>query len=164
MRCVAPVFAITDGNIFWRRYHVALQTYSVRQKSTVPVAIASLSHDGGLVESLERLRGLGLRVFESAGTVQPLDMSHFNVQLDIEWTIHMRIGHEVCEPNRLVSILISGVISRSPDLRRCELSHVMSSAFCLKLVSFLEPLHLGSLRHARFVCVHAVPRRRHCVT
>jgi hypothetical protein len=48
-----------------------------------------------------------------------------------------------------LSILISRVISRSPDLGRCELSHVMSSAFCLKLVSFLEPLHPGSLRHAR---------------
>jgi hypothetical protein len=46
---------------------------------------------------------------------------------------------------RRLSVLISLVISRSLDLRRCELSHVMSSAFCLKLVSFLGPLHLGSL-------------------
>ena len=35
----------------------------------------------------------------------------------------------------------------------------MSSAFCLKLVSFLEPLHLGSLRHARLSAGGASPTR-----
>jgi hypothetical protein len=29
-------------------------------------------------------------------------------------------------------VLIPDVILRSPDLRRCELSHLVSSAFCLK--------------------------------
>jgi hypothetical protein len=48
------------------------------------------------------------------------------------------------------------------ELRRCKLSHVMSSAVCLKLVSFFRVPHLGSLRHALLVGVHAVPQsRRH---
>ena len=50
------------------------------------------------------------------------------------------------------------------ESRRCELSHVVSSAFCLKLVSFLQALHLRSLRHALLVGVNAAPQGRHCVT
>jgi hypothetical protein len=37
----------------------------------------------------------------------------------------------------LLWVPISDVILGFPDLRRCKLSHVVSSAFCLKLVSFL---------------------------
>jgi hypothetical protein len=37
-----------------------------------------------------------------------------------------------------VSVLIFDVISREPDLRLCTVSQVMSSAACLKLVSFFE--------------------------
>lgn len=38
---------------------------------------------------------------------------------------------------------MSDVISRSPDLRRCQLSHTVLSAFCLIFVSFLQALRLG---------------------
>jgi hypothetical protein len=37
-----------------------------------------------------------------------------------------------------VSLLKSRVTPRPPDLRRCELSHAMSSRIRLKLVSFLQ--------------------------
>jgi hypothetical protein len=37
-----------------------------------------------------------------------------------------------------LSVLIFDVISREPDLRLCTVSQVMSSAACLKLMSFFE--------------------------
>src|SRR6185503_18481902 len=43
-----------------------------------------------------------------------------------------------------VSVLICGVVSGSPDLRSCKLSHVVSSAGCLIFVSFLQEKRLSN--------------------
>lgn len=45
-------------------------------------------------------------------------------------------------------VLISSVISRSADVLRCAESHVVSSGFCLKCVSFLDG-HQASLARRR---------------
>jgi hypothetical protein len=59
---------------------------------------------------------------------------------------------------------IPRVISRFPDLGRCQLSHIVSSAFCLKLVSFLQALFLGSLGMLRSSVGAQGQLGRHCVT
>ncbi|MDT5200301.1 MAG: hypothetical protein QOE52_2722 [Mycobacterium sp.] len=54
-----------------------------------------------------------------------------------------------------VSILKLRVIFGRAELRRCKLSHVMSSTVRLKLVSFVQVPRLDSLRHVPVVVSHA---------
>src|SRR3981081_2143169 len=73
-----------------------------------------------------------------------------DVQLDIEWTFGMKIGHENCEATAAaavggLSVLKFRVIFRPSELHRCSLSHIVSSGFCLRFVSFLPHAKLGEL-------------------
>jgi hypothetical protein len=66
------------------------------------------------------------------------DNSHFRVQLwtsggHLKWELDIRNGNR--QP---LYLLKPRVIWRSPDLRRCESYHAMSSSTRLKLVSLLQ--------------------------
>ena len=66
-----------------------------------------------------------------------------DVQLDIEWTFGMKIGHENCEATAAaavggLSVLKFRVIFRPSELHRCSLSHAVSSGLSLRFMSFLQ--------------------------
>ena len=60
-------------------------------------------------------------------------------QLAIQWSFQMGFGHEVWEVTGVhLSVLKFAVISRCPDLLRCDASHTMSSSIRLISVSFFD--------------------------
>src|SRR4029077_16529846 len=76
---------------------------------------------------------------------------HLNSEDDIEFETH--IGGEK------LSVLKFRVIFRPSELHRCSLSHVVSSGFCLRFVSFLRHAKLGEpvipkrMSHERCVAI-----------
>src|ERR1700682_3665810 len=89
------------------------------------------------------------------------DNSHFRVQLwtsggHLKWEFDIRNGNSLFA---LLSVLKFRVIFRPSELQRCSLSHVVSSGFCLRFVSFLPHAKLGEpvipkrMSHERCVAI-----------
>src|ERR1700687_2908333 len=75
------------------------------------------------------------------------DNSHFRVQLwtsggHLKWELDIRNGNRQA-PRARLSVLKFRVLFRPPELHRCSSSHVVSSGFCLRFVSFLPHAKLG---------------------
>ena len=59
---------------------------------------------------------------------------------------------------------LSGLRQNSSRTALFKSSHVVSSGFCLKPVSFFEVPRLRSPRHALLIGPRAIPQERYCVT